>query len=307
MGTYTANKNLYMPSVGETGWGTLMNTNLSTIDNFLKPITVSGSTYTFTGNHVGNQSGGSVSATSITNSGTLTQTGTSTFTGKITANGGIGTKALTTTSISNSGTLTQTGTSTFTGKITANGGIAGTTGTFSGVVTAKNTTIFGGFPYTWYLFGSDTPENYEYSHYGDSLGGTVQSNSYASRTILGSTRVNDGETLTIKSVYGVSNDYPAFICEIKKIGGSWSNPVVKTNNENITATISGLSGTITSTGLTITYAQAVTLLSSQSTITLKNTLAASHGSYVNASLAIYITNTTSSNQSNYIRISGLYE
>ena len=56
MGTYTANKNLYMPTVGEQGWGDLMNTNLSTIDNFLKPITVSGSTYTFTGNHVGNQS-----------------------------------------------------------------------------------------------------------------------------------------------------------------------------------------------------------------------------------------------------------
>ena len=100
-----------------------MNTNLSTIDNFLKPITVSGSTYTFTGNHVGNQSGGTITATKITNSGTLTQTGTSTFTGKITANGGIGTKALSVTSISNSGTLTQTGTSTFTGKITANGGV----------------------------------------------------------------------------------------------------------------------------------------------------------------------------------------
>ena len=119
MGTYTANKNLYMPTVGEQGWGDLMNTNLSTIDNFLKPITVSGSTYTFTGN----QTGGTITATKITNSGTLTQTGTSTFTGKITANGGIGTKALTATSISNSGTLTQTGTSTFTGKITANGGV----------------------------------------------------------------------------------------------------------------------------------------------------------------------------------------
>lgn len=136
MGTYTTNKNLFMPTVGEQGWGTLVNGNFETIDSFLKPITVSGSTYTFTGN----QTGGSVSATSITNSGTLTSTGkitanggigtttltassTSTFTGKITANGGIGTKALTTTSISNSGKLTQTGTSTFTGKITANGGV----------------------------------------------------------------------------------------------------------------------------------------------------------------------------------------
>ena len=100
MGTYTANKNLYMPTVGEQGWGTLMNTNLSTIDNFLKPITVSGSTYTFTGN----QTGGTITATKITNSGTLTNTGTSTFTGKITANGGIGTTSLTTSS-----TITSTG------------------------------------------------------------------------------------------------------------------------------------------------------------------------------------------------------
>ena len=113
MGTYTTNKNLFMPTVGEQGWGELVNGNFETIDNFLKPITVSGSTYTFTGN----QTGGTINATSITNSGTLTNTG------KITANGGIGTNALTTTSISNSGTLTQTGTSTFTGKITANGGV----------------------------------------------------------------------------------------------------------------------------------------------------------------------------------------
>ena len=94
MGTYTANKNLYMPTVGEQGWGTLMNGNLETIDNFLKPITESDGTYTFTGN----QTGGSISATSITNSGTLTSTG------KITANGGIGTTSLTT-----SGTITSTG------------------------------------------------------------------------------------------------------------------------------------------------------------------------------------------------------
>lgn len=119
MGTYTTNKNLFMPTVGETGWGTLVNNNFSTIDTFLKPITVSGSTYTFTGNHVGNQSGGSISATSITNSGTLTNTG------KITANGGIGTTSLTTSS-----TITSTG------KVTANGGIGTTTLTTSSTITS---------------------------------------------------------------------------------------------------------------------------------------------------------------------------
>ena len=125
MGTYTTNKNLYMPTVGEQGWGTLVNGNFETIDNFLKPITVSGSTYTFTGNHVGNQSGGSISATSITNSGTLTQTGTSTFTGKITGNGGIGATSLTTSS-----TITSSG------KITGNGGIGTTSLTTSSTITS---------------------------------------------------------------------------------------------------------------------------------------------------------------------------
>ena len=133
MGTYTTNKNLFMPSIGEQGWGTLVNGNFSTIDTFLKPITVSGSTYTFTGN----QTGGSVSATSISNSGTLTQTGASTFTGKITGNGGIGTTSLTTSrTITSTGKITGNGgigttslttssTITSTGKITANGGVVG--------------------------------------------------------------------------------------------------------------------------------------------------------------------------------------
>ena len=72
-----------MPTVGETGWGTLVNENFSTIDTFLKPISLSGSTYTFTGNHVGNQSGGTITATKITNSGTLTNTGNITASGTI--------------------------------------------------------------------------------------------------------------------------------------------------------------------------------------------------------------------------------
>ena len=83
MGTYTTNKNLFMPSVGETGWGELVNGNFETIDNLLKPITVSGSTYTFTGTHVGNQSGGSISATTGTFSGTVTAP---TFSGNLTGN-----------------------------------------------------------------------------------------------------------------------------------------------------------------------------------------------------------------------------
>ena len=311
MGTYTTNKNLFMPTVGETGWGTLVNTNFSTIDTYLKPISLSGSTYTFTGKHVGNQSGGSISATSITNSGTLTQTGTSTFTGKITANGGIGTKALATTSISNSGTLTNTGTSTFTGKITANGGIAGTTGTFSGVVTAKNVTKHGGYPYTVYLFPSTystiANNTNNYSNCGPNLGPfSINTGEKIKWQLMYSIDVTDGASLTVKSLYGLSNDYRGFITEIKKIGGSWSNPVVKTDDANITATISGISGTITNSGLTITYAQAVKLMSEVNTYTLKNTNAASTG-YTNTLVWIEITNTSSSRQYVMTHAPGLYE
>ena len=96
MGTYTTNHNLFLPTIGEQGWGELVNGNFETIDTFLKPISLSGTTYTFTGN----QTGGSISATSVTNSGTLTSTG------KITANGGISTKALSATTGTFSGAVT---------------------------------------------------------------------------------------------------------------------------------------------------------------------------------------------------------
>ena len=38
MGTYTTNYNLFMPTVGEQGWGTLVNGNFSTIDNTMKGL-----------------------------------------------------------------------------------------------------------------------------------------------------------------------------------------------------------------------------------------------------------------------------
>ena len=38
MGTYTSNYNLFMPSIGEQGWGTLVNTNFSTIDDTMKRL-----------------------------------------------------------------------------------------------------------------------------------------------------------------------------------------------------------------------------------------------------------------------------
>ena len=38
MGTYTTNYNLFMPSVGEQGWGTLVNGTFTTIDTTIKSL-----------------------------------------------------------------------------------------------------------------------------------------------------------------------------------------------------------------------------------------------------------------------------
>ena len=284
MGTYTTNKELYKPSVGETGWGILVNGNFETIDNFLKPISLSGSTYTFTGN----QTGGTITATKITNSGTLTNTG------KITANGGVGTTSLTTSS-----TITSAG------KITANGGIAGTTGTYSGFVTAKNVNIHGMIPYTLYLF-STNPSKVLYHYTGPSVGsGSVIANYYVSYTLTNNASTPDGGSATYSVFTGLSNDIPAVINDIKLISGSWSNPILKTGSQYITATITGISGTITNTGLTITYAQAISLFNSKHTVTFKNSRSGT--SALGGDIRMEITNTSSSTQFYIFTLSGLYD
>ena len=87
MGTYTTNYQLYMPTVGETGWGTLVNGNYQTIDTTMKGLS----------NRIAaveNEVNGNLSCTSVTTSG------------KVTANGGISTKALTGTTGTFSGTVT---------------------------------------------------------------------------------------------------------------------------------------------------------------------------------------------------------
>lgn len=105
MGTYTTNYNLYMPTIGEQGWGTLVNGNFTTIDT-----TMAGLNTRLTA--VENEVNGALSCTSVTTSG------------KVTANGGVGTTSLTTSS-----TITSTG------LITANGGVKGNlTGNVTGRV-----------------------------------------------------------------------------------------------------------------------------------------------------------------------------
>ena len=86
MGTYTTNYQLYMPTVGETGWGTLVNENFSTIDTTMKSLNNRITA-------VENEVNGNLSCTSVTTSG------------KVTANGGLSTKALTATTGTFSGNV----------------------------------------------------------------------------------------------------------------------------------------------------------------------------------------------------------
>ena len=76
MGTYTTNYQLYMPTIGEQGWGTLVNGNFTTIDTTIKGLDTRITA-------VENEVNGNLSCTSVTTSGTITSTEL------ITANGGV--------------------------------------------------------------------------------------------------------------------------------------------------------------------------------------------------------------------------
>ena len=82
MGTYTTNYQLYMPTVGEQGWGTLVNTNFTTIDTTMKSLSNRITA-------VENEVSGALSCTSVTASGKITGNGgiagtTGTFSGAVT-------------------------------------------------------------------------------------------------------------------------------------------------------------------------------------------------------------------------------
>ena len=98
MGTYTSNYNLFMPTVGEQGWGELVNGNFATIDTTMKSLNNRIGTLETETNALETETdalaadiaaletvcnGGDIKSKSITNSGTITSTG------MINANGGI--------------------------------------------------------------------------------------------------------------------------------------------------------------------------------------------------------------------------
>ena len=110
MGTYTTNYNLFMPSVGEQGWGTLVNGNFTTIDTTMKGLS----------NRIGTLE---TEADAVENTINGLDSRIKTLEGEV--NG-----ALSCTSVTTSG------------KVTANGGIvggtiSGTTGTFSGTISGN--------------------------------------------------------------------------------------------------------------------------------------------------------------------------
>ena len=92
MGTYTTNYNLFMPSVGETGWGELVNGNFSTIDTTMKSLSNRITTCESYGARITaieNEVNGALSCTSVTASGKITGNGgiagtTGTFSGAVT-------------------------------------------------------------------------------------------------------------------------------------------------------------------------------------------------------------------------------
>ena len=226
MGTYTTNYQLYMPSVGETGWGILVNGNFTTIDTAMKGlsnrITV-----------VENEVNGALSCTSVTTSG----------------------------------------------KITGNGGIAGTTGTFSGAVSALNITKTGLFPATLMLTTSpSTMEGISTAiTYSGSASGSIANNTYASINLLGISgqfnAYSSQSAKTIKSIY--SGEYT--INKIYVQSGTWTFKLAV--GIYITGTLISSSGakySVTGSSnsegiLTLTQAQVLDILSGPVTYTYKCT------------------------------------
>lgn len=247
MGTYTTNYQLYMPTVGETGWGALVNGNFTTIDTTMKSLS----------NRiiaVENEVNGALSCTSVTTSG----------------------------------------------KITGNGGIAGTTGTFSGAVIAKNITSTGLFPAAIHLYTNTSSldivsPNYTYSN--------VNKGNYVNIALLGTNSLDSYSSYGQKTAKGVySTEYT--IVKIYIESGSWSYKLVV--NPYVTGTVKSASGTtytVTGTSsegtLTLNVNQVLDMLSGAITYTYKTT----HGnSAQEVGCQPYIRVYNNSSQNGYYRV-----
>ena len=172
MGTYTTNYNLYMPTVGEQSWGTLVNGNFTTIDTTMKSLSNRITA-------VENEVNGALSCTSVTTSG----------------------------------------------KITGNGGIAGTTGTFSGAVTA---TSFNGI-----AINKTTPIVLTATYVGDYIPNSGRS----------STRIDDASFNILPYIPNILYT-GSFTTDMGSSGYSLSVNVLNENNTSTVYSCNGSSMTI---------------------------------------------------------------
>lgn len=247
MGTYTTNYQLYMPTIGETGWGTLVNTNFSTIDSTMKSLSNRITA-------VENEVNGALSCTSVTTSG----------------------------------------------KVTGNGGIAGTTGTFSGLVSAKNITSTGLFPATMLLYANSSSLNIASSYYTYQ---NVDRNGFASIQILGTNMLDSYASYGQRTAKGIySTEYTINTIHVES--GSWSYKLVV--NAYVTGTVKSTSGatyTVTGTSsegtLALNTNQVLDILSGPITYTYKTTHS---NSSQNVSCEPYMRIYNNSGQSGYYRI-----
>ena len=205
MGTYTTNYNLFMPTVGEQGWGELVNTNFSTIDTTMKSLsnnitsldsrldTVE--TYGSRITAIENEVNGALSCTSVATSGAITSTG------KITANGGIGTTSLTTSS-----NITSTG------RITANGGLTLPLST-SGLITVVSTEVKK--EESGSASGGKTTPTFSFSSYNN---GTIRYSGNYTVNVYGRTQNGYNGTVTVYVAGTAKNTYTTTAKEYAHLG-----------------------------------------------------------------------------------------
>lgn len=251
MGTYTTNYQLYMPTVGENGWGTLINGNYQTID-----ATMKGLSNRITA--VENEVNGALSCTSITTSG----------------------------------------------KITGNGGIAGTTGTFSEMVTSKNVNKFGLIPITLVLSTIERNTDLIDIPKPGLLEKSLNAGNYSSYSLFYSSR---GITTGYKSkvLFTAKNDSLFFAINDIKVDGNWSYKLVS-GHADVTFKVTTRSGSvissITNSGKSITFAQAKDILTD--IITVEGTYSGEYA-YQNASIFLHVTNNSNNVQYVYTTWGGL--
>ena len=251
MGTYTANYQLYMPSIGETGWGTLINGNYQTIDTTMKDLSNRITA-------VENEVNGALNCASVTASG----------------------------------------------KITGNGGIAGTTGTFSGAVTASNLSNKVLTPVKLYLSNStSTPvSQYSYGAVYEYLA-SPNASAYGQVCSTGNIPVHANSSLTVKFLPAIISGGRYQFSNLINVSGSWGyyiNAQLVTNTSIKITNSAGVNRTIpysTNAYTSISQDEFIKILTNVNTVTATNN---SSQYYQYFSLSLYVKNNNTGSGTVYV-------